>query len=90
MNFSLQGLHEAAGAVTTLRDLAEKLGAATGNAELTEGDKKMLENTPVTNVDLKSAFVMVFILLILFVGVIYLIKRFYSQKKMRKDYAGMP
>jgi cysteinyl-tRNA synthetase len=30
MNFSLQGLHEAAGAVTTLRDLAEKLQAAAG------------------------------------------------------------
>ena len=54
------------------------------------GDKKLLENTPAANVDLKSAFVMVFILLILFIGVIYLIKRFYSQNKLRKDYAGMP
>jgi uncharacterized protein len=54
------------------------------------GDKKMLESTPDSNVDLKSAFLMVFILLILFIGVIYLIKRFYSQNKMRKDYAGMP
>jgi hypothetical protein len=26
----------------------------------------------------------------LFIGVIYLIKRFYSQKNMRNDYAGMP
>ena len=54
------------------------------------GDKKMLDNIPDTNIDLKSAFVMVIILLILFIGVIYLIKRFYSQKEMRKNYAGMP
>ena len=54
------------------------------------GDKKLLDNTPDPNVDLKSAFVMLFILLILFIGVIYLIKRFYSQKEMRKNYAGMP
>ena len=54
------------------------------------GDKKLLENTPDPNVDLKSAFVILFILLILFIGVIYLIKRFYSQKEMRKNYAGMP
>ena len=54
------------------------------------GDKKLLENTPDPNVDLKSAFVILFILLILFIGVIFLIKRFYSQKEMRKNYAGMP
>jgi glucan phosphoethanolaminetransferase (alkaline phosphatase superfamily) len=54
------------------------------------GDKKMLDNIPDTNIDLKSAFVMVIILLILFIGVIYLIKRFYSQKEMRKNYASMP
>jgi membrane protease YdiL (CAAX protease family) len=54
------------------------------------GDKKLLDNTPDPNVDLKSTFVMLFILLILFIGVIYLIKRFYSQKEMRKNYAGMP
>jgi hypothetical protein len=54
------------------------------------GDKKLLENTPDPNVDLKSAFVILFILLILFIGVIYLIKRFYSQKELRKNYAGMP
>ena len=54
------------------------------------GDKKMLDNTPDPNVDLKSAFVILFILLILFVGVLYLIRRFYSQNKRRKDYAGMP
>jgi membrane protease YdiL (CAAX protease family) len=53
-------------------------------------DKKLLENTHDPNVDLKSAFVILFILLILFIGVIYLIKRFYSQKEMRKNYAGMP
>jgi CAAX amino terminal protease family. len=54
------------------------------------GDKKLLENTPDPNVDLKSAFVILFILLILFIGVIYLIKRFYSQKELRKNYASMP
>ena len=54
------------------------------------GDKKLLDNAPVTNVDLKSAFEMLFILLILFIVVIYLIKRFYSQNIMRNDYAGMP
>ena len=54
------------------------------------GDKKLLENTPDPNIDLKSAFIMMFILLILFIGVIYLIKRFYSQKEMRNNYAGMP
>lgn len=54
------------------------------------GDKKLLNNTTDPNVDLKSAFSMVFILLILFIGVIYLIKRFYSQKNMRNNYAGMP
>lgn len=54
------------------------------------GDKKLLDNTPDPNPDLKSAFVILFILLILFIGVIYLIKRFYSQNKMRNDYAGMP
>src|ERR1039457_4172788 len=54
------------------------------------GDKKLLDNTPDPNPDLKSAIVMLFILLILFIGVIYLIKRFYSQNKMRNDYAGMP
>ena len=54
------------------------------------GDKKLLDNTPDPNPDLKSAFVMLFILLILFIGVIYLIKRFYSQNKMRNDYARMP
>jgi uncharacterized protein len=53
------------------------------------GDKKLLENTPETNPDLKSAFVMLFILLILFIAVIYLIKRFYTQKRMRNEYAGM-
>ena len=53
------------------------------------GDKKLLDNAPDPDVDLKSAFVMLFILLILFIGVIYLIKRFYSQKEMRKNYAGM-
>ena len=54
------------------------------------GDRKLLDNAPVNMVDLKSAFVMVFILLILFISVIYFIKRFYSQKEMRKNYAGMP
>ena len=54
------------------------------------GDKKLLENVPDPNPDLKSAFVIMFILLILFIGVIYLIKRFYSQKNMRNNYAGMP
>jgi uncharacterized protein len=54
------------------------------------GDKKLLENTTDPNVNLKSAFLMVFILLILFIGIIYFIKRFYSQNNMRNNYAGMP
>jgi uncharacterized protein len=53
------------------------------------GDKKLLENTPDPNVDLKSAFSMLFILLILFIGVIYLIRRYYSQNQRRNGYAGM-
>jgi len=54
MDFSLKGLHEAASAVTTLRDLAEKLqttvasideAAGEGETEkpLTPGDQKMLD-----------------------------------------------
>jgi membrane protease YdiL (CAAX protease family) len=54
------------------------------------GDKQLLDSTPAPNTDLKSAFIALFILLLLFIGVIYLIKRFYSQNNMRNDYAGMP
>lgn len=54
------------------------------------GDKKLLDNTADPNVDLKSAFSMLFILLILFIGVIYFIRRFYSQNQRRNGYAGMP
>jgi cysteinyl-tRNA synthetase len=46
-NFTLQGLHDAAGAVTTLRDLAEKLQtsatSASGNSVLRTQDSELLK-----------------------------------------------
>jgi cysteinyl-tRNA synthetase len=38
LNFTLQSLHEAAGAITTLRDLAEKLGGAVAAIDEAAGD----------------------------------------------------
>jgi hypothetical protein len=53
------------------------------------GDKDLLDNPTAKNIDIYSTFILFFVLLLLFSVVIYLIKRYYSQK-MRNDYAGMP
>ena len=53
------------------------------------GNKDLLDNSAASDVDAKMAFIVFSVLLLLFAGVIYLIRRYYSQKNMRKDYAGM-
>ena len=54
------------------------------------GNKDVLDNTASPDVDIKMAFLVFGGLLFLFVGVIYLIRNYYSQKRMRNDYANMP
>ena len=54
------------------------------------GNKDVLDSTVATISDAKLAFIVFLTLLLLFIGVIYLIRRYYSQKNMRNDYAGMP
>ncbi len=44
------------------------------------GNKDLLDNTVATNSDAKLAFIVFLVLLLLFSGVIYLIRRYYSQK----------
>src|ERR1035437_1302169 len=49
------------------------------------GNKEMLDNAPVTAADAKMALVVFLALLLLFAGVIYLIRHYYSQKIMRRS-----
>lgn len=51
----------------------------------TLGEKDLLENTASTNVDLHSTVVRFFVLLVLFAGVIFLIKRYYKRNSWRKN-----
>jgi hypothetical protein len=54
------------------------------------GNKEMLDNAPATAADAKMAFIVFLALLLLFAGVIYLIRHYYSQKIMRNENANMP
>lgn len=51
----------------------------------TLGDKDLLENSPSTNVDLNSTIIRFLLLLVLFSGVIILIKRYYKRNGWRKN-----
>jgi membrane protease YdiL (CAAX protease family) len=53
------------------------------------GNKDLLDNSVPADVDIKLTFIVFLMLLLLFAGVIYLIRRYYSQKNMRNEYAGM-
>jgi len=54
------------------------------------GNKDVLDNSAASYSDAKSAFIVFLVLLLLFAGVIYYIRRYYKQKTMRNDYASMP
>jgi len=54
------------------------------------GNRDVLDNSAVSGADAKMAFIALIVSLLLFAGVIYLIRNYYSQKNMRKEYAGMP